>query len=196
MRGQSIFLKDHAKTSVEVGREDRVSKFLAQRGAGSTRGGRLIFALDATASRAPTWAMALSLTGDMIGEAARVGALSLQLVYFRGGLDAARECVASAWTSDSARFAQLMSRVECRTGHTQISRVLAHAKRETSQERVGAVVLGKVPPVEETPEVHRRNSIGLKTRRRFCILLGGYQVNRERHGGAGWSSGAERMRPK
>jgi hypothetical protein len=85
--------------------------------------------------------MARSLTGDMIRESTRVGVLSLQLVYFRGGLDAARECVASAWTSDPARFAQLMSQVKCRIGHTQISRVLAHAKRETSQERVGALVL-------------------------------------------------------
>jgi hypothetical protein len=139
MLRRSIFLKDNAKGSVETGGDDRVAKFLAQRGAGTVGGGRLIFALDATASRSPTWEMARSLTGEMIREAASIGPLSLQLVYFRGGLDAPRECVASAWTSDATRLAELMARVECRAGQTQIARVLAHAQRETLAAKVGAV---------------------------------------------------------
>jgi hypothetical protein len=76
----------------------------------------------------------------MIREAASVGQLSLQLAYFRGGLESPPEGVASAWTSDAALLATIMARVECRAGQTQIARVLAHAQRETLEAKVGAVV--------------------------------------------------------
>jgi hypothetical protein len=133
MPGQSLFLK-----SAEIeGRSAQVDQFLAARGAGS---GRLIFALDATASRAPTWKLARGLTGDMIREAASVGSLSLQLVYFRGGSDGPRECLTSNWMSDPIRLAGTMANVECRAGYTQISRVLSHTRRETLKAKVGALV--------------------------------------------------------
>ena len=46
--------------------------------------GRLIFALDATMSRQPTWDLACQLQGEMFDTASAVGGLSVQLVYFRG----------------------------------------------------------------------------------------------------------------
>ena len=58
--------------------------------------GRLIFAMDATMSRAPTWDMALALQGDMFSAVKEVGGLDVQLVYFRG----LGECRASKWVSD------------------------------------------------------------------------------------------------
>jgi hypothetical protein len=118
-------------------RETKVDRFLASKGVGS---GRLIFALDATASREPLWNTARELTAGMIHETVSIGRLSLQLVYFRGGLDNPRECVASEWTSDATRLAALMSKVQCRTGYTQIARILNHAQRETLEMKVGAVV--------------------------------------------------------
>ena len=63
MSGQSLFLE----STENDGRSAQVDRFLAARGAGS---GRLIFALDATASRKLTWDIAGRLTGDMIREAA------------------------------------------------------------------------------------------------------------------------------
>ena len=120
------------------GRSAQVDRFLAARGAGS---GRLIFALDATASRKPTWDIAGRLTGDMIREAASVGSLSLQLVYFRGGSDGPRECFATNWMSDPIRLSGITANVECRASHTQISRVLAHTRRETLKAKIGALVL-------------------------------------------------------
>jgi hypothetical protein len=132
MSRQSLFLK----STEDEGRSVQVDRFLAARGAGS---GRLIFALDATASRSPTWSLARDLTASMIREAASVGQLSLQLAYFRGGLESPPECVASAWTSDAVRLAAIMAQVECRAGQTQIARVLAHAQRETLEAKVGAV---------------------------------------------------------
>jgi hypothetical protein len=46
--------------------------------------GRLVFALDATMSRQPTWDLACELQGQMFDAAGNAGALNVQLVYFRG----------------------------------------------------------------------------------------------------------------
>jgi hypothetical protein len=98
--------------------------------------GRLLFALDATMSRQPTWDAACSLQADMFREAGAIGGLDVQLLYFRG----LGECRASGWISDAARLAGLMSRIDCRGGHTQIGKVLAHARRETEKTKVQALV--------------------------------------------------------
>jgi len=90
--------------------------------------GRLIFALDATMSRQPTWDMACALQADMFREAASLGSLDIRLVYYRGF----NECRASAWISDSAQLARLMGKIDCRGGNTQIGKVLAEARREAA----------------------------------------------------------------
>jgi hypothetical protein len=88
--------------------------------------GRLIFALDATMSRQPTWDMACALQADMFREAASLGSLDIRLVYYRGF----NECRATAWISDSAQLAKLMGKIDCRGGNTQIGKVLSEARRE------------------------------------------------------------------
>ncbi len=98
--------------------------------------GRLIFALDATMSRQPTWDMACALQADMFREAASLGSLDIRLVYYRG-LD---ECRASGWISDSAQLARLMGKIDCRGGNTQIGKVLSEARREATASGVRAVV--------------------------------------------------------
>ena len=98
--------------------------------------GRLVFALDATMSRQPTWDMACALQADMFHEAAALGSLDIRLVYYRG-LD---ECRASSWISDSAQLAKLMARIDCRGGNTQIGKVLSEARREAVASGVRAVV--------------------------------------------------------
>ncbi|HWM46803.1 MAG TPA: VWA domain-containing protein [Xanthobacteraceae bacterium] len=98
--------------------------------------GRLIFALDATMSRQPTWDIACRLQADMFQQAATIGGLDVQLVYYRGF----GECRASSWVSDSSRLGALMSRIDCRGGHTQIGKVLAHARRENEAGQVRALV--------------------------------------------------------
>ena len=77
----------------------------------------------------------------MIREAASVGRLAMQLVFFSGGLERSPRCSASAWISDPLRFAQLMAKVKCKAGYTQITRALRHARDETRREKVAAVVL-------------------------------------------------------
>jgi len=98
--------------------------------------GRLVFALDATASREPTWGMAQEITGQMFTEAAKVGTLDIQLVFFRG----MGECRSSGWVAEAARLKELMRKVSCIGGQTQIGRVLAHAAEEAGQRRIHAVV--------------------------------------------------------
>ena len=98
--------------------------------------GRLIFALDATMSRQPTWDLAQSLQAKMFEAAARLGGLEVQLVYFRG----LAECRASKFVTGGEGLAQLMSRISVRSGETQIRRVLAHALSETKTAKVSALV--------------------------------------------------------
>jgi hypothetical protein len=98
--------------------------------------GRLIFALDATMSRQPMWDTACQLQGDMFREAAAIGGLDVQLVYYRG----LTECRASRWVSEAERLGSLMERIDCRGGHTQIGKILAHARRETESNKVQALV--------------------------------------------------------
>jgi len=117
-----------------------VSEFLQQLKdlpAASTIGrGRLVFAMDATMSRQPTWDMALALQSEMFEVVREIGGLDVQLVYFRG----AGECRASRWVDDPATLAQLMTTVQCRGGYTQIRKVLSHVRGETERERVNALV--------------------------------------------------------
>ena len=104
--------------------------------AGADGRGRLVFALDATMSRQPTWDLALGLQGKMFETAAAHGGLDVQLVYFRG----LAECRASRFVSGGQGLAELMSRIDCRGGHTQIGKVLGHIRGETQRARIGAFV--------------------------------------------------------
>jgi hypothetical protein len=98
--------------------------------------GRLIFAMDATMSREPTWDNACQIQGEMFKETALLGGLDVQLLYYRGF----GECRASKWVSDPKALLRLMTSVSCRAGHTQIERVLSHAIRESRKRKVNALV--------------------------------------------------------
>ena len=93
---------------------------------------RLIFAMDATASREPTWDRACQVQGQMFLETAALGGLDVQLVYYRG-FD---ECRASRWVNNPSDLVRLMTGVFCLAGQTKIGRVLQHAVRETQKKRV------------------------------------------------------------
>ena len=98
--------------------------------------GRLLFALDATMSRQPTWDQACVLQAEMFREAVAAGGLDIQLVYYRGQ----DECRASAWIGEARQLGELMSRIECRGGHTQIGKVLSHARRENDRAPLAALI--------------------------------------------------------
>ena len=102
----------------------------------STGRGRLIFALDATMSRQPTWDLAVKLQSQMFETTETLGGLDVQLVYFRG----CHECRASRFVSGGAGLGKVMSRIVVEGGNTQIGRVLTHARDEARRARVGALV--------------------------------------------------------
>jgi hypothetical protein len=124
-----------------VSRQDEIEAFLADVRSravtqpGGARG-RLLFAMDATMSRQPTWDRALQLQSEMFRETARIGGLDVQLVYFRGF----GECRSSKWVSDPTALAELMTKVSCRGGYTQIRKVLAHVRQEAANAKINAVV--------------------------------------------------------
>ena len=98
--------------------------------------GRLVFALDATMSRQPTWDLACRIQGQMFEATAGIGGLDVQLVYFRGFA----ECRSSGFVADPRSLTALMTRISCQGGHTQIRRVLEHVRDETANARIGALV--------------------------------------------------------
>lgn len=121
------------------GEIDRFLSELAVRPATPRQGGRrgrLIFAMDATASREPAWDRACRIQGDMFTAAATVGALEVQLVFYRGY----RECKASPWVQDARSLIRKMTAVRCLGGQTQIGRVLGHALKESRRGPVDALV--------------------------------------------------------
>ncbi len=112
----------------------RVAAMPAVRPAGER--GRLVFALDATASREPTWDRACRLQGEMFEATAGLGGLDVQLVFYRGFA----ECKASRWLGAAADLHRAMRAVHCLGGETQIARVLAHTLNEARQRKVNALI--------------------------------------------------------
>lgn len=98
--------------------------------------GRLIFALDATASRQPTWDRACQIQAEMFEETAALGGLDIQLVFYRGF----REFEAGPWLGSAADLLRQMTAVTCLGGKTQIAKVLRHSIAETKRHKVNAVV--------------------------------------------------------
>jgi len=139
--GDRLNLAKNSENSISKSNKDDVADFLkkvADTPAHVPTGkkGRLIFAIDATASRQPTWDSASHLQHEMFEEAGSTGGLELQIAFFRGF----GEFKATKWTTDSQALIRPMSRVSCLGGHTQIEKVLKHALRQTKKERISALV--------------------------------------------------------
>lgn len=128
-------MTDKLPTQSRPGEIDAFLKKVAATPATTTAGrGRLVFAMDATASREATWHQAQAIHGDMFQAAA--GRLDIQLVFYRG----MGECKAGPWTSDPDKLLGQLRRVECIGGETQIRKILRHAADETRKARIHALV--------------------------------------------------------
>ena len=146
----------------EVSAAEDVSSFLeqvkrmppAEKRAGER--GRLIFAMDATMSRQPTWDRALQIQSEMFIETEKIGGLDVQLIYFRGF----NECRASKWVSEPSALARMMTGVDCRGGNTQIGKVL-----EPYPPR-GRAKAGSVPPSMSAMRWRRMSTVCARRRAR------------------------------
>lgn len=115
------FLEKVAKTQVTKTTDER---------------GRLIFAMDATASRQPSWDRACQIQGDMFVETDKLGGLEIQLCFYRGY----GEFNFSPWYTNAGDLLKRMSGVFCLGGLTQIFKVLKHTVKETKKNKVHALV--------------------------------------------------------
>ena len=87
----------------------------------------------------------------MFHVAQAMGGLAVQLVFFRGQ----GEFEANPWATTPAALADRMRAVSCRSGFTQLHRVLTHAADEATHAKIGALVyVGDC--FEETPIRWRR----------------------------------------
>ncbi len=98
--------------------------------------GRLIFAMDATASREPSWDRAADIQAAMFQETNDLGGLDVQLVYYRGF----QEFDYSPWCSSADQLLPRMTAVSCAAGLTQIGRVLEHSLAQAKRQSVNALV--------------------------------------------------------
>lgn len=117
-RGHHVINKDLQTRSTEVADFLRKSRAIRQV---VTRQPRLIFALDATASREPTWHQARQLHREMFSAASGTS-LAIQLAYYRGF----NEFHTSPWLSRADELLAHMDAVHCVGGATQIVRLLRH----------------------------------------------------------------------
>jgi hypothetical protein len=133
--------RSHSLPSLPTDRRAAIDAFLEKLHTPTTVApgmrGRLAFALDATGSRERTWDLACQLQAEMFEEVARLGGLDIQLIYYRGR----HECRASYWVSDGKTLANLMMKIRCISGQTQIGRVLEHARKVNDEQKLRAVVL-------------------------------------------------------
>ena len=171
-------MKDKELTAAENGRKTvqkrsssrEILSFIKAAGeAGASSNGRLIFSLDATMSRQPTWTRAMTIQSSMFDAVGKAGGLAVQLVYFRG----LNECRASKWVINAAALRDLMLGIECRGGYTQIAKVLNHASRETANARVSALVyIGDALEENIDSLCQKAGELGLKGVRCFFFQEG------------------------
>jgi hypothetical protein len=152
--------------------KSEIDVFLAEAGriapAAQARG-RLVFALDATMSRQPTWDLACEMQAEMFDAVGAAGGLSVQLVYFRG----IGESRASRFVANARALREIMTKIDCRGGQTQIRKVLAHVRREAEKRPIAALAyVGD--SMEENPDELCRlaGEIGLLGVRAFMFHEG------------------------
>jgi hypothetical protein len=158
MTGERSKLPDKPATGGEVDAFVRqLAATPAARPAPGQRG-RLLFALDATASRQPTWDRACHIQAEMFKETATLGGLDVQLAFYRGF----GEFEASAWFDRADDLLKKMTAVTCLGGKTQIGKVLRHALAESKRQRINAVVfVGDCMEEDIDALCHKAGELGL-----------------------------------
>ena len=139
MKNSNVRKKRISRTSANLKTDSSVDKFLQKlefvRPTNKSHS-RLLFSMDATASREATWDAACQIQGEMFESTANIGNLSVQLAYYRGF----NTFHATPWLHNSAKLIEQMNAVQCAGGYTQISKILHHAISETKTLRLDAIV--------------------------------------------------------
>jgi hypothetical protein len=135
----------------------------------SQKRGRLIFGMDATASRERSWDKACHLQSEMFTETLGLGGLEIQLAYYKGF----GQFYSTRWISETEQLLQEMSDVRCAGGQTQIQKVLQQAIKETGVNRVHALVfIGDAFEEDIDLICHYAGQLGALGVRAFCFQEG------------------------
>lgn len=152
---------------------EKVAVTPMQRPAG--RRGRLLFAIDATASREPTWDMACQIQSEMFSSTDDLGGLEVQLAFYRGF----GEMKVTPWLESPDELVRRMIKVRCLAGRTQIRKLLSHALKESNQQKVDALVFVGDVVEEDIDELgHQAGQLGLVGTPVFVFHEGGEPVSR------------------
>lgn len=139
------------------------------------RRGRLLFAVDATASREPTWDMACQIQSEMFTSTGDLGGLEVQLAFYRGF----GEMKVTSWLDSSDELVRRMLKVRCLAGRTQIRKLLSHTLKETRQQKVDALVFVGDVVEEDIDELgHQAGELGLVGTPVFVFHEGGEPISR------------------
>ncbi len=131
--------------------------------------GRLLFAVDATASRQPAWDQAREIQNAMFNATHTLGGLSLQLCYYRGH----NEFTSSPWLYHADSVKARMQGIQCHGGYTQIEKVLTHALKEHRQKRIQALIfIGDAVEEDVDHLCHLAGQMGLLTLPLFAFQEG------------------------
>ena len=139
------------------------------------RRGRLLFAIDATASREPTWDMACQIQSEMFASTDAIGGLEVQLAFYRGF----GEMKVTDWLESPDELVRRMIKVRCLAGRTQIRKLLRHALKETNAQKVDALVFVGDVVEEDIDELgHFAAQLGLVGTPVFIFHEGGEPISR------------------
>jgi hypothetical protein len=139
------------------------------------RPGRLLFAIDATASREPTWDMACQIQSEMFASTDDIGGLQVQLAFYRGF----GEMKVTHWLDSADDLVRRMVKVRCLAGRTQIRKLLRHALKETRSQKVDALVFVGDVVEEDIDELgHVAGQLGLVGTPVFVFHEGGEATSR------------------
>jgi hypothetical protein len=139
------------------------------------RPGRLLFAIDATASREPTWDMACQIQSEMFASTDDIGGLQVQLAFYRGF----GEMKVTQWLDSADDLVRRMVKVRCLAGRTQIRKLLRHALKETRSQKVDALVFVGDVVEEDIDELgHVAGQLGLVGTPVFVFHEGGEATSR------------------
>lgn len=137
--------------------------------------GRLLFAIDATASREPTWDMACQIQSEMFASTDDIGGLEVQLAFYRGF----GEMKVTGWLDSAEDLVRRMVKVRCLAGRTQIRKLLRHALKETGRAKVDALVFVGDVVEEDIDELgHLAGKLGLEGTPVFIFHEGGEPISR------------------
>ena len=98
--------------------------------------GRLVFGMDATASRERTWDNACQIQNQMFSATDDIGGINVQLCYYRGF----NQFKYTGWFSSGKELIKEMAKVSCLGGHTQIAKIFKHALEEHKAQKIKALV--------------------------------------------------------